>query len=27
VLVWRVRCAVDDEPRFRARVLGVGGGA
>ncbi len=27
VLVWRVRCAVDDEARFRARVLGVGGGA
>jgi tetraacyldisaccharide 4'-kinase len=27
VLVWRVRCALDDEARFRARVLGVGGGA
>jgi tetraacyldisaccharide 4'-kinase len=26
VLVWRVRCAVDDEDRFRARVLAVGGG-
>jgi len=27
VLVWRVRCAVDDEAGFRARLLAVGGGA
>ncbi|HZM51097.1 MAG TPA: tetraacyldisaccharide 4'-kinase [Vicinamibacteria bacterium] len=27
VLVWRVRCAVEDEERFRARLLAVGGGA
>jgi len=27
LLVWRVRCAVDDEDRFRARLLAVGGGA
>jgi tetraacyldisaccharide 4'-kinase len=27
VLVWRVRCAVDDEDRFRMRLLEVGGGA
>lgn len=27
VLVWRVRCVVDDEAGFRARLLAVGGGA
>jgi tetraacyldisaccharide 4'-kinase len=27
VFVWRVRCAVDDEAGFRARLLAVGGGA
>jgi tetraacyldisaccharide 4'-kinase len=27
VLVWRVRCVVDDEDRFRRRLLEVGGGA
>jgi tetraacyldisaccharide 4'-kinase len=27
LLVWRVRCAVDGEDRFRERLLAVGGGA
>jgi tetraacyldisaccharide 4'-kinase len=27
ILVWRVRSAVEDEERFRARLLAVGGGA
>jgi tetraacyldisaccharide 4'-kinase len=27
VLVWRMRCVVDDEEGFRARLLAVGGGA
>jgi tetraacyldisaccharide 4'-kinase len=27
ILVWRVRCAVEGEERFRARLLAVGGGA
>jgi tetraacyldisaccharide 4'-kinase len=27
ILVWRVRAAVDDADRFRARLLAVGGGA
>ena len=27
VLVWRVRCVVDDEDRFRLRLLEAGGGA